>query len=84
VKDMFRQTYKLTKLSPTIPVTSVPDERSFSNLNNNKKLSSQHPGPRTTVILLTPEHQKSSAGQKVVTINVLRWCHQHIRYASRM
>jgi hypothetical protein len=36
VKDMFPQTYKLMKLSPTIPVTSVPNKKSFSNLNKIK------------------------------------------------
>jgi len=36
VKDMSPQTYKLAKLSPTIPVTSVPNEQSFSNLNKIK------------------------------------------------
>jgi hypothetical protein len=28
----------------------------------NKKLSAQHPGPTTTIILVTVEHRKSSAG----------------------
>jgi hypothetical protein len=36
VKDMFPQTHKLAKLSPTIPVTSVTNKQSLSKLNKIK------------------------------------------------
>jgi hypothetical protein len=59
--DVFPQTYKIAKLILTIPATNVSTERSFSALKR-IKIYAQHPGPRMTVILVTAEHRKSSAG----------------------